>query len=67
MGLELLSAIIVAWGAIILTGTVFKQDYYWETERTQHSREWFGEKRAAILHSGIGILMIVIGLWVILS
>ncbi len=67
MGLELLSTIIVVWGAIILFGTVFKLDFYWETERIQHSRKWFGEKRAAVLHSSVGILMIVLGLWVILG
>ncbi len=67
MGLELLSTIIVVWGAIILIGTAFKLGFYWETERIQHSRTHFGEKRATILHSSVGILMIILGLWVILG
>lgn len=67
MGLEVLSTIMVIWGAIILIGTTFKLKFYWETERIQHSREMFGEKRAAILHNAVGVLMIVLGLWVILG
>lgn len=67
MGLELLSTIIVVWGAIILIGTLFKQNFYWEAERVRHSRKMFGEKRATILHSSVGVLMIVVGLWVILD
>ncbi len=67
MGLQLLSTIMVVWGAIILIGTLFKLDFYWNTERIQHSRQMFGEKRAAILHNSIGALMIIIGLWVIFS
>ena len=66
MGLELLSTIIVVWGAIILLGTIFKRDFYWGAERVQHSRKYFGEKRATIVHSSVGIVMIVLGLWVIL-
>ena len=67
MGLQLLSTIMAAWGAIIVVGTVFKLDFYWETDRMIESRNMFGDRRAAILHTVVGLLMIGVGIWVVIS
>lgn len=65
MGLQLLSTILAVWGAIIVIGTVFKMDFYWETKQMISSRKMFGERRAVILHISVGLLMIVVGIWTI--
>ncbi len=67
MGLQLLSTIMAVWGAIMVIGTVFKLDFYWKTNQMAESRKMFGEKRAIILHTTVGLLMIIIGIWVIIS
>lgn len=67
MGLQLLSTIMAVWGLIMVIGTVFKLDFYWETTRMASSRKMFGEKGAIALHTAVGLLMIGIGVWVIIG
>ena len=67
MGLQLLSTIMAVWGAIMVIGTVFKLDFYWDTNRVIESRKMFGEKGAIILHTTVGLLMIGLGIWVIIG
>ena len=67
MGLQLLSTIMAVWGAIMVIGTLFKLDFYWETNQMTESRKMFGEKWAIILHTAVGLLMIGVGLWVIIG
>jgi hypothetical protein len=67
MGLQLLSTIMAVWGAIIVIGTVFKLDFYWDSKQMAASRKMFGEHRAAIMHTTVGLLMIAVGIWAILT
>lgn len=67
MGLQLLSTIMAVWGVIIVVGTVFKLDFYWKTNQMAESRKMFGDKRAIILHTTVGLLMIGVGIWVIIT
>jgi hypothetical protein len=67
MGLQLLSTIMAVWGAIMVIGTLFKLDYYWETARVIATRKMFGEKWAVVIHTAVGLLMIGMGIWVIIS
>ncbi|MCB9422863.1 MAG: hypothetical protein H6667_23895 [Ardenticatenaceae bacterium] len=67
MGLQLLSTIMAVWGAIMVIGTVFKLDFYWDTNQMAESRKMFGERGAIILHTAVGLLMIGLGIWVIIG
>lgn len=67
MGLQLLSTIMAVWGAIIVVGTVFKLDFYWDTNRMTESRKMFGDKGAIILHTAVGLLMIGVGIGAIIG
>ena len=65
MGLVIVSGIMAIWGAGILLSVIFRLKFYWDSPRMAASREMFGDKRASMIHGGVGVLMILLGLWVI--
>ncbi len=67
MGLLIVSGMMAIWGAGILLSVIFRLKFYWDSPRMAASRELFGDKRASLVHGGVGALMILVGLWVIFS
>jgi len=65
MGLLIASGALAIWGGVILLSVIFRLKFYWDSPRMAASRELFGDKRASMVHGGVGGLMILVGLWVI--
>ncbi|MFQ5435956.1 MAG: hypothetical protein ACE5FD_13860 [Anaerolineae bacterium] len=67
MGLLIVSGIMTIWGAGILISVIFRLKFYWDSPRMIASRKLFGDKQASLVHGGVGVLMILLGLWVVLG